>query len=96
MTRITTGGEFCRTFRLAGEALKRPPRGYDPEHPLVEDLKRKDFVVIADMEEAEAVRPDFWTASRRSRAPAPTSPAICARPSACRSNSDAGSGPPPP
>ena len=58
-TRITTSGAFCRTFRLAGEALKRPPRGYDPEHPLVEDLKRKDFVVIADVEEAEAVRPDF-------------------------------------
>ena len=58
-TRITTGADFCRTFRLAGEALKRPPRGYDPEHPLIEDLKRKDFVVIADVEEAEAVRPDF-------------------------------------
>ncbi len=58
-TRITTGADFCRTFRLAGEALKRPPRGYDPEHPLVEDLKRKDFVVITDVEEAEAVRPDF-------------------------------------
>ncbi len=58
-TRITTGAAFCRTFRLAGEALKRPPRGYDPEHPLIEDLKRKDFVVIADVEEAEAVRPDF-------------------------------------
>ena len=58
-TRITTGGDFCQTFRLAGEALKRPPRGYDPEHPLIEDLKRKDFVVIADVEEAEAVRPDF-------------------------------------
>ena len=58
-TRITTGAEFCQTFRLAGEALKRPPRGYDPEHPLIEDLKRKDFVVIADVEEAEAIRPDF-------------------------------------
>ena len=58
-TRITTGDAFCRTFRLAGEALKRPPRGYDPEHPLIEDLKRKDFVVIADIPEEDAVRPDF-------------------------------------
>ena len=57
--RITTSGAFCQTFRLAGEALKRPPRGYDPEHPLIEDLKRKDFVVIADVDEAETVRPDF-------------------------------------
>ncbi len=57
--RITTDGAFCQTFRLAGEELKRPPRGYDPEHPLIEDLKRKDFVVIADVDEAETVRPDF-------------------------------------
>ena len=58
-TRITTAGVFCETFRLAGEALKRPPRGYDPEHPLIEDLKRKDFVAITDFPEAEATRPDF-------------------------------------
>ena len=58
-TRITTGAEFCGTFRLAGEALKRPPRGYDPDHPLIEDLKRKDFVAIADFPEEDALRPDF-------------------------------------
>src|SRR6185503_15346549 len=28
---------------LEGETLKRPPRGYDAEHPHLEDLKRKDF-----------------------------------------------------
>ncbi len=58
-TRITTSGDFCGTFRLAGEALKRPPRGYDPDHPLIEDLKRKDFVAITDFPEDEATRPDF-------------------------------------
>ena len=58
-TRITTSDDFCATFRLAGEALKRPPRGYDPDHPLIGDLKRKDFVVITDIPEEDAVRPDF-------------------------------------
>ena len=58
-TRITASDAFCETFRLAGETLKRPPRGYDPEHPLIEDLKRKDFVAIIDIPEADAVRPDF-------------------------------------
>jgi uncharacterized protein (TIGR02453 family) len=24
-------------------ALKRPPRGFDPEHPMIEDIKRKSF-----------------------------------------------------
>ena len=58
-TRITASDAFCRTFRLAGEALKRSPRGYDPEHPLIEDLKRKDFVAITDIPEAHTIRPDF-------------------------------------
>ena len=42
-----------------GESLKRPPRGYDPEHPLMEDLKRKDYVAITSFSEADASRPDF-------------------------------------
>ncbi|MHC5003301.1 MAG: DUF2461 domain-containing protein, partial [Planctomycetota bacterium] len=46
-------------LRLEGESLKRPPRGFDPEHPLVEDLKRKDFVVVTDLDEAAACAPDF-------------------------------------
>jgi uncharacterized protein (TIGR02453 family) len=31
-------------FELGGESLKRPPQGFDKDHPLLEDLKRKDFV----------------------------------------------------
>ena len=58
-TRITTSGDFIRTFALEGESLKRPPRGYDPEHPLTTDLKRKDFIAVAGFSEAEAVQPDF-------------------------------------
>ncbi len=57
--RITRAKAFRDTFELAGEALKRPPRGYDPEHPLIEDLKRKDFVAITSFPEADASRPDF-------------------------------------
>ncbi len=44
---------------LAGESLKRPPRGYDPEHPLVEDLKRKDFVAFADMPKKTLLAANF-------------------------------------
>jgi uncharacterized protein (TIGR02453 family) len=35
-----------RGMRLGGDSLKRPPRGFDPDHPLIEDLKRKDFVTL--------------------------------------------------
>jgi uncharacterized protein (TIGR02453 family) len=46
-------------FEFEGESLKRPPRGYPADHPAVEELKRKDFIVIRHLSEAEACRPDF-------------------------------------
>ena len=50
---------FRRQFELMGESLSRPPRGYDPEHPLIEDLKRKDFVAGRDFTRKEACSPRF-------------------------------------
>lgn len=53
-----------RGFRAAfadldGESLKRPPAGFPPDHPCVEDLKRKDFVAFRKFSAAEASRPGF-------------------------------------
>jgi uncharacterized protein (TIGR02453 family) len=31
---------------VRGEGLLRPPRGYDPEHPFIEDIKRKSFFAM--------------------------------------------------
>jgi uncharacterized protein (TIGR02453 family) len=53
------GGAFAARFRLTGESLVRPPRGYDPAHPLIEDLKRKDFVASAPLSEAAVTSPGF-------------------------------------
>ena len=50
---------FRKRFTLEGDALKRPPRGYDPEHPLVEELKRKDFVGACPLDEKDIVKPGF-------------------------------------
>ena len=33
-------------FELSGDSLVRPPRGFDKDHPLVDELKRKDFIAI--------------------------------------------------
>jgi uncharacterized protein (TIGR02453 family) len=38
----------------AGEALKRPPRGYPPDHELIGDLKRRSFAVITRMTQRDA------------------------------------------
>src|SRR5215813_6021246 len=42
-----------RGLKLGGDALTRPPRGYAADHPLVEDLKRKDFVASIELSQAQ-------------------------------------------
>lgn len=44
-----------------GGALKRAPRGFDPDHPLIEDIKRKNFATSATFSEQEACAGDFPT-----------------------------------
>lgn len=44
-----TGKAFKAKFEFSGQSLVRPPKGFDPEHPLIEDLKRKDFIGIAQL-----------------------------------------------
>ena len=46
-------------FNLSGETLKRAPRGYSPDHPLIQDLKRKDFIAISDLSHEDVLSPDF-------------------------------------
>jgi len=41
--------EFRKWFEMSGSSLCRPPRGYDPDHPLMDDLKRQDFIGIASL-----------------------------------------------
>lgn len=48
-----------RSGRFEGESLKRAPRGFDPEHPLIEDLKRKDFIVAKQFDQEMVTRRGF-------------------------------------
>ncbi|MCE5277902.1 MAG: DUF2461 domain-containing protein [Planctomycetaceae bacterium] len=34
---------------ITGERLKRPPRGFDAEHPCIEDIKLKEFLGVCDL-----------------------------------------------
>jgi len=40
---------FNKRFDLSGDALVNAPRGYAKDHPMIEDLKRKDFIAITKM-----------------------------------------------
>jgi uncharacterized protein (TIGR02453 family) len=38
---------FAKAFDgVEGEGLTRPPRGFDPEHPLIDDIKKKSFFAM--------------------------------------------------
>ncbi len=47
--KATGSAAFKRSFHLGGESLQRPPRGFDKEHPLIDDIKRKSFIAVREM-----------------------------------------------
>jgi uncharacterized protein (TIGR02453 family) len=42
-------------------SLKRPPRGFDPDHPLIEDLKHTSFTVRVKFTDQQTCSPAFPT-----------------------------------
>ncbi len=57
--RAVNGKRFQSRFELAGDALRRAPKGYDPDHPMIEDLKRKDFIGKASLSQEAVTNPEF-------------------------------------
>ncbi len=48
---------FCEFFQMAGESLIRPPKGFDSEHPLIDEIKRKDFIAECELPESFLYEP---------------------------------------
>ena len=46
-------------FKMEGSQLIRPPKGYDKNHPMLEELKRKDFIAIKPLSIAQVCAADF-------------------------------------
>jgi uncharacterized protein (TIGR02453 family) len=57
--RAAHGKKLTGVFELGGQSLKRPPPGFDKEHTFIDDLKRKDFIAIADLSQAGVTAIDF-------------------------------------
>jgi len=57
--KVSTDSKFTRQFKLGGESLSRPPRGFDKEHPMIDDIKRKDFIAVKNMSFDDALHPRF-------------------------------------
>jgi uncharacterized protein (TIGR02453 family) len=76
LTKIRTGivglpelwKKATRKLELEGESLTRAPKGFAPDHPCIEDLKRKDFVASVALTEEQICSPrlmrDFAAACR--------------------------------
>ena len=52
--KATHARAFRERFTFWGESLSRPPRGFDPAHELIEDLKRRNFAAGTGLTEAIA------------------------------------------
>ncbi len=57
--RVTGDKAFARHLKLGGTSLTRPPRGFDKEHAMIEDIKRKSFIAIKNMSHDDALSPQF-------------------------------------
>lgn len=65
-------------FELAGDSLQRAPKGYSPEHPQIEDLRRKDFIVTCKLPVSAIKDKDFHkTIARHLKTTAPLMSFLC-------------------
>ena len=51
--------KFRGHFDLGGESLSRPPKGISKDHPLLDDLRRKDFIAVRNLETTDPLRAQF-------------------------------------
>lgn len=57
--RATRSKPFTARFELSGDTLKRPPYGYGTDHPLIEDIKRKDYFGMCRLDHDELFEPEI-------------------------------------
>jgi uncharacterized protein (TIGR02453 family) len=57
--RARDGARFRAHWEPSGDSLKRPPRGYPADHPLIDDIKRKDHIAVCTLRESDVTRSDL-------------------------------------
>ena len=56
---VTRDPDFEAALELGGDSLKLGPVGYDRGHPLIDDIKRTDFIASAPISEDDVVADGF-------------------------------------
>jgi uncharacterized protein (TIGR02453 family) len=57
--RASRAKRFTEAFELSGDRLVRPPKGFDSEHPLIDDLMWKDFIGVRPLTQRFATSADL-------------------------------------
>lgn len=57
--KIIGAKKLTKHWRQGGESLKRAPKGYDPDHPLIDQLNLKDHILVSDLTKKEATGPNL-------------------------------------
>jgi uncharacterized protein (TIGR02453 family) len=55
--RVTSRTAFGSSCGMVGESLKRVPAGHDPDSPVADDLKRRDFAISAPLADRAVTSP---------------------------------------
>lgn len=55
--KVSRNKPFASPFEFQGDSLKRPPKGFAADHPLLDDLKRKDFIAVATLDVFDVAKP---------------------------------------
>ena len=76
---VVDAPHFKKRCELHGESLTRSPRGFDPEHPLADDIRRKDFIAMVQLKDQTVTSADFVSqVADACRVVAPLNSLICA------------------
>jgi uncharacterized protein (TIGR02453 family) len=59
--RAIASRRFESDVSLVGESLKQAPKGYDPDHPFIVDIKRRDFAASIPLTDDQVTGTDFMS-----------------------------------
>lgn len=60
MRKILRSEAFTKTFKeLKGEELKTAPKGFDKNHPAIDLIRKKQYIVTRNFTDKQVIAPDF-------------------------------------
>lgn len=57
--RVSRDQAFMESFLMRGDSLTRPPKGFNADLAYIEDIRRKDFIAVHDLDRLTPLHDDF-------------------------------------